>query len=133
MSFGNAVHQREEMITAYKVMLKTETSPERIADIEYQISVCEDEITQLKKGKPLFGRPKPLVKESRLIESNPEKPGEQKVTILNPQPEKPIITTATEPTRLDNNLRNVFKPKVTSSTENSLKAQIAAAKAAKKV
>lgn len=119
MSFGNAVRQREEMITNYQAILKTETSLDRIADIKKQISLCEDEITELKKGKPLFGRPKPLVKESRLIESNPEKPGEQKVTILNPQPTPvtPTPPTATpKPTRL----------------ENSLRSKIQAAKAAKK-
>lgn len=79
MSFGNAVHQREEMISSYKVMLETETNLVRIEDIKGQIQLCQDEIAQLKIGKPLFGKPKPLKQTITLIEADREKGG-QKVT-----------------------------------------------------
>jgi len=86
MSFSNAVRQREEMITSYKVMLETETNPLRIESIKEKILLCEEEIQQLKTGKPLFGRPKPLRQTVTLIESNPEKKGAQKITKVSPPP-----------------------------------------------
>ncbi len=130
MSYGNAVRQREEMLAQYELMLKTEKDPLRIADIESQILVVKDQIAQLKVGKPLFGKPKPLKVTTTLIEPNPEKPGEQIVTVLNPAP---TLTASDAPTpkRLGNKLRDKRKSLQAATAEDSLKAQIEAAKAAK--
>lgn len=131
MSFSNAIHQREEMNKAYKKLLLSETSADRIAAINDQIDLNLQEIAQLKEGKPLFGRPKPLKQTTTTIERDPENPKEAKITVVdNLTPSTPTPTTPS--TRLANKLRDSFKPKVATSTENSLKAQIAAAKAAKK-
>lgn len=144
MSYGNAVRQREEMLTAYKQMLETETDLIRRSDIEKQILLIQDQISQLKVGKPLFGKVKPLNITTTLIEPNPEKPGEQIVTVVNPQPaprseaETPNVILSKskdevgQPKRLGNKLRDTLKNKQAISTEDSLKAQIAAAKASKK-
>lgn len=117
MTYGNAVHQREEMITEYKRMLVSESNPIRIDDINKQIKQLESQIHELKLGKPLFGKSKPLNITTTIIEPDREKPGAQTITVLNPQsavkPETPVVT---KPTRL----------------ENSLRAKIQAAKAAKK-
>ena len=139
MSYGNAVRQREEMLAEYERMLKLETDPTRISDIETQIMLVKDQISQLKVGKPLFGKPKPLKMTTTLIEPDPEKPGEQIVTVLNAPP-SPAVAVAEEgsseppqtpaPKRLGNNLRNKRKSLQASLAENSLKAQIEAAKAA---
>lgn len=116
MTYGNAVKQREEMLTEYKRMLVAETNPDRIDDIDAQIKFLESQIHQLKQGKPLFGKGKPLNITTTIIEPNREKPGEQKVTVLNPTPATPTATSPQSPTRL----------------ENTLRAKIQAAKAAKK-
>lgn len=142
MSYGNAVRQREEMLAQYELMLKTETDPLRIADIESQILVVKDQIAQLKVGKPLFGKPKPLKVTTTVIEPNPEKPGEQIVTILNapttpsPTPADDTVALLTQsqtipPKRLGNKLRDKRKSLQAATAEDSLKAQIEAAKAAK--
>lgn len=138
MSYGNAVRQREEMLTSYQAMLGTETDPLRIADIEKQIKLVQDQISQLKVGKPLFGKVKPLNITTTFIAPNPEKPGEQIVTVINPQPVDPTPTLSSAPSpavapkKLGNKLRDTLKNKQAQSAENSLKAQIQAAKAAKK-
>lgn len=136
MSLSNAIRQREEMISEYKSMLMVETNLERIDNIQKQIKLCEDQIAELKTGKPLFGKPKPLTQTTTLIEPNPEKPGEQIVTILNAPKEKEVaLSTPNEKPvkRLGNKLRDARKNVVAQSAEDSLKAQIMAAKAAKKV
>lgn len=124
MSFGNAVRQREEMISEYESMLKNTTLQSRIDDINHQISFLKDEISELKKGKPLFGRPKPLQQTRTIIEPDRESPSGQKVTVINPindststvAPSIPVAPSKTTNGRL----------------ENSLRAKIQAAKAAKK-
>jgi hypothetical protein len=115
MSFSNAIRQREQMITQYRLILETETNPERILDIQNQIDLVQDEIAQLKAGKPLFGKPRKIIQATRLIEPDPEKKGQDKITILSSLP--PLVPPTTTPiTRL----------------ENSLRAKIQSAKAAKK-
>lgn len=135
MTYGNAVHQREEMIAEYERILKTETDPSRRSDIEDRIFQCQDEIAELKKGKPLFGRPKPLRQTTTIIEPDRESPGGQKVTVINPKPvQDPSDDTTPAPTqpRLHNNLRTEVKAVVNKKAENALRAQIQAVKAAKK-
>lgn len=134
------------MLGTYRQMLVEETDIIRRADIEKQILLIQDQISQLKVGKPLFGKAKPLNITTTYIEPNPEKPGEQIVTVVNPQPSlvatnQPNSTTAPEPKtdsprtdkRLGNKLRDTLKYKQAENAEASLKAQIQAAKAAKKV
>ena len=111
MSFGKAVHQREEMVAEYERMLKTESNPSRIADIENNIMQCKDEIAELKKGKPLFGRPKPLNQTRTIIEADRESPSGQKVTVINPKSDDtktqtPAPTAPTTQSRLENTLRS---------------------------
>lgn len=141
MSFHNAIVQRQTVIANYKTMLETETDPVRIADIKSQIGKVSDTIGELKKKQiQIFGKKSALIQETKIIEPDPEQRGGQKVTVLNPLP-KPIVpqvspeltTATTAPSkRMGNALRTAFKSKVAETTENSLKAQIAAAKAAKK-
>ena len=95
MTYGNAVKQREEMLTEYKRMLASETNPTRLDDINKQIKFLESQIQQLKLGKPLFGKAKPLNITTTIIEPDREKPGSQTVTVINPQP---IVKEADVPT-----------------------------------
>lgn len=133
MSYGNAVRQREEMIAEYERMLKSTTIQSRIDDINHQIAFLTDEINELKKGKPLFGRPKPLQQTRTIIEPDRESPTGQKVTVINPPTEKSTGQGNAAPSkRLGNKLRDALKPKVSNAAENALKAKIEAVKAAKK-
>jgi hypothetical protein len=115
MTYGNAVKQREEMLAEYKRMLASETNPTRLDDIAKQIKFLESQIQELKLGKPLFGKAKPLNITTTIIEPDREKPGSQTVTVINPQPVVKEAEVPT-PTRL----------------ENTLRSKIQAAKAAKK-
>lgn len=130
MSYGNAIRQREEMIQEYTAMIRNETDPTRIADIKKQIDLCKDEISQLKNGKPLFGKPTRLNQETRIITADPETKT-QKVVVINPHPKEEAAPSTTETKRLGNSLRDILSAKKTNS-EETLKAKIAAAKAAKK-
>jgi|GEM_PF-2371930 len=144
MSYRNAIAQREQMIVDYKQMLEDENSPNRKLALQSQIDNTQEEIDYLKQGKPLFGRPEPLKQTTTVIESDREKKGEQIITtrdfegkIIDPEPEAveseptPIIPVPPKPQKLGNALRDIIH-QATSPTEDSLKAKIAAAKAAKK-
>lgn len=131
------------MIAEYRRILTFETYPARREEIEQQILICKDEISQLKNGKPLFGRPKQLKQTTRIIEADREKPGGQKITLVSEhkleEPTKkekevvaPAATTPKKSKLLRNALRDRRKAKLTELSENSLKAKVAAAKAAKK-
>ena len=150
MSFDNAINQRGQMNVTYNKMLKEETDPKRIEDIKKQIKLNDEEIIQLRQGKPLFGTAKPLKQETTIIEADPETKG-QKITKLDeagnptPPPEEttpeetiPEETTETiveEPTspskKVGNKLRDILQSNASISAEESLKAKVAAAKAAK--
>lgn len=135
MSFDNAISQRAQMNIAYKQMLQTETSLERIEAIEKQIKLNLNEMETLRKEQmKIFGPSKPLKPVTTIIEMNKE--GGVDKTILNaPAPEVPVeevVAVAPSPSRLGNSLRTAFKSKQALSAEESLKAKIAAAKAAKK-
>lgn len=141
MTFHNAIAQRQAIIASYRKMLTTETSEDRITAIKKQIKLINDELDELKvKQQQIFGKKTPLTQETTIIEPDHESKSGQKVTVLNPtiKPKEVVVepevdTTPVSPTtRLTNNLRNAFKPKLTGSAEDSLKAKIAAAKAAKK-
>lgn len=140
MSLNNAIKYRQDMNATYKKLLETETSEEGRAAIQKQINFNNEEIEQLKLGKPLFGKVTPLKPVTTVIEkSNKESVGEIKTTVLNAPKVEVAHPTASEPattpttsTRLTNKSRGLFQSKVTSATENDLKAKIAAAKAAKK-
>ncbi len=138
MSLNNAVKYREEMNATYKKLLETTTSEEGREAIQKQIDFNNEEIAQLKIGKPLFGKVVTLKPTTTVIEkSNKDNVGEIKTTILNAPKETVTHPSAntdstTTPTRLTNKSRGLFQSKVASTTENSLKEQIAAAKAAKK-
>lgn len=145
MSFDNAINQRGQMNVTYNKMLKEETDPKRIEDIKKQIKLNDEEIIQLRQGKPLFGTAKPLKQETTIIEADPETKG-QKITKLdeagNPTlqseeivPEETTETVVEEPTstpkKVGNKLRDILQSNASISAEESLKAKVAAAKAAK--
>lgn len=63
--------QREEMISAYKKMLKNETSPVRIQSIEEALAFTEKELGEIKKlGGKAFGKTEPLAQETTIIETD---------------------------------------------------------------
>lgn len=127
MSFHNAIKQRNEMIDTYKKMLDNENNQLRIEDIKKQINICEEEIRQLKVGKPLFGKPAKLQQETRIYETNPEKKGEQKITILDPKEstDKENSNVDDKSTKkIGNILRDAIKKKITTNEEEGLKAKV---------
>lgn len=146
MSYDNAISVRGQMNLAYQKMLEEETNPNRIEDIKKQIKINEEEINQLRQGKPLFGNPTVLKQETKIIEPDPETKG-QKVTILdkdgNIAPSEPNDSSSEPEEAIDpeissvpskkvgNKLRDILQGKANSSTEESLKAKVLAAKAAK--
>ena len=103
-------------------MLEDESNQQRIQDIEQQITSCQEDIAELQNGKPLFGKPKPLIRETKIIEADPEKKGEQKITVINPKPE--ISTTKPSDNKIGNSLRNNLKNKISSNDGNELKAKV---------
>lgn len=118
MTYGNAVKQREEMIAEYKRMLTFETNPLRIEDIQSQIKNIESQMHDLKAGRAPFSKPKPLNIKTTILEKDPENPGEQKITIIDPSAPK---ASSSEPST----------PQPATRLENSLRAKIMAAKAKK--
>lgn len=128
-------------------MLLEETDPTRIESIKEQIRLNEDEISQLRQGKPLFGTPKPLRQETIIIEADPETKGQKitkldetgKPTATTPQvtETEQIITNETitdsnpDSKKVGNRLRDILQGKKALSAEESLKAKVMAAKAAK--
>ncbi len=136
MSYDNAISVRGQMNLTYQQMLEEETNPQRIEDIKKQIKLNEAEINQLRQGKPLFGTPNALKQETTIIESDPETKG-QKVTILDENgklantTDLPIESTPLATKKIGNKLRDILQNKTTSSAEDSLKAKVMAAKAAK--
>ncbi len=130
MSYSNAIQQRQEMVEEYEKMLLTETNPDRISDINKQIELCQDEISQLKIGKPLFGKPTKLTQETRIITADPETKS-QKIEIINPR-----IEDETPSVVLSESKDEVGQPITTPSKnprlENELRKKIQAAKAVKK-
>lgn len=126
------------MNVVYKKMLSEEVNPKRIEDIKKQISLNEDEIDQLRQGKPLFGTPKPLKQKVTLIVSDPETKG-QKITKVD-ETGKQVIPSSTQDTaevetinpsnkKVGNKLREMFQTRAATSAEESLKAKVLAAKA----
>lgn len=139
MSLNSAIRYREEMISNYKKMLATENSDFRIEEIHKQIALCEQEILELKSQQGrLFSHKVPLKQATIIIEPDRDNLGSSKITHIPPL--NPAVTlTGTAPTakssskgRLGNTLRDKLKSKKAASAEASLKAKIAAAKAAKK-
>jgi hypothetical protein len=130
MSYSNAIQQRQEMVEEYEKMLLTETNSDRISDINKQIELCQDEISQLKIGKPLFGKPTKLTQETRIITADPETKS-QKIEIINPR-----IEDETPSVVLSESKDEVGQPITTPSKnprlENELRKKIQAAKAVKK-
>lgn len=149
MSYDNAISVRGQMNLTYQKMLEEETDPKRAEDIKKQIRLNEEEINQLRQGKPLFGAAPILKQETIIIESDPETKG-QKVTILDEKgntltPEtapidttedSPVSTESEEPPKpptkkVGNKLRDLLQSNAASSAEESLKAKVLAAKASK--
>lgn len=132
MSYFNAIKQREAMVQEYKQMLVNETNPTRIEDIQKQIDLCQDEIAQLKIGKPLFGKPTKLTQETKIITADPETKS-QKIVVINPHPvevveEVTIVDKKESVAEIINNPIASNNPRL----ENELRKKIQAAKAAKK-
>ena len=127
MSYLNAIKQRESMIQEYKKMLIGETNPTRITDIQKQIDLCQDEIAELKIGKPLFGKPTKLTQETKIITADPETKS-QKIVVINPRSEETPSVNPSE--SKDKVAQSLTGPK---RLENDLRNKIQAAKAAKKV
>ncbi len=119
MSTRNAIVQRQESIAEYQRILETETDQKRIDDIQNKIKICEEEIALLNENKPLFGKPKPLQQETRIYEPNPEKKGEQKITVINPKTEP-----ETKPKKIGNALRDTLKSKIGTNEANELKMKV---------
>lgn len=133
MSVNLAIKQREDSIAEYKRLLQTETYPPRIADIEERIKLCQEEINLIKNNKPLFGKARPLTQETRIYEPNPEKKGEQKVTIINPKPTEMEDKNPTpSENKIGNSLRSTLQDKAAESNKSSLRSRIMAAKAKSK-
>ncbi len=154
MSYDNAISVRGQMNLTYQQMLADETNPQRIEDIKKQIKLNDLEINQLRQGKPLFGAPIVLKQETKIIETDPETK-EQKITTLDekgklvPDPaeveeiavdtkevveeqkEEIVASTPASNKKLGNKLRDILQAKNTSSAEETLKAKVMAAKAAK--
>lgn len=126
MSFDHAISQRAKMNQDYQVMLDQTTDPIRKTAIEKQIKLNLEEIEALRKEQTkIFGKATPLVQETKIIERDPETKG-QKVTVLNP-------SSRPEPVEIKESLPPSPKPtKTAARLENSLRAKIQAAKAAKK-
>lgn len=133
MSYANAIRQRELMIEEYKKMLQTTDDATRTLDINKQISLLQDEIAQLKIGKPLFGKPTKLTQETRIITADPETKS-QKIVVINPHPVEEVVISPLTP-----GVKGPHTPGVSDSRvpvtrlENDLRKKIQAAKAAKKV
>jgi len=165
MSTTRAVKQREEMISAYKKMLKDETNTSRIDDLNAAIKITEEEMEAIKKsGGKLFGKAAPIKQATTIVEydkdsqtykttfipKEPDRPVEVKVAgadeaLDSPLSNEPNNNTTTPETKdkedkspkpassnkIGNALRKSLKSKSNKAQENSLKAQVAAAKAAK--
>ncbi len=142
MSYDNAISKRAQMNLDYQKMLDEESDPTRQEAIKKQIKLNEDEIQQLRQGKPLFGQPPILKQETKIIEQDPETKG-QKITTLDekgkPIIEEKIVTkevaepetdTPTQPStkKIGNALRDKLKAKTALSEEESLKAKVQEAK-----
>jgi len=129
MSYDNAISKRAQMNLDYQKMLEKETDPIRQEAIKKQIKLNEDEIQQLRQGKPLFGQPQVLKQETKIIEPDPETKG-QKITVINELPTTPDTETISAPStkKIGNSLRDKLKAKTISSEEESLKAKVQEAK-----
>ncbi len=129
MSYDNAISKRGQMNLDYQKMLEEETDPIRQEAIKKQIKLNEDEIQQLRQGKPLFGEPTILKQETKIIESDPETKG-QKITVINEHSNTPETEIKTTPgtKKIGNALRDKLKAKTTLSEEESLKAKVQEAK-----
>ncbi len=129
MSYDNAISKRAQMNLDYQKMLEEETDPIRQEAIKKQIKLNEDEIQQLRQGKPLFGQPQVLKHETKIIEPDPETKG-QKITVINELPTTPDTETISAPStkKIGNSLRDKLKAKTISSEEESLKAKVQEAK-----
>jgi len=135
MSYDNAISKRAQMNLDYQKMLEAETDPTRKEAIEKQIKINNDEILELRQGKPLFGEGKPLKQETTIIESDPETKG-QKVTVVGSEAakitEEPKEETVTETTSSDkkigNSLRSRIQKERALAAENSLRSKVQAAK-----
>jgi hypothetical protein len=132
MSLSNAVKQREDIIKEYERILETETDPIRIKDINSKIQFCQEEINLLKTNKPLFGKPKPLPQETHIYEPDPEKIGEQKVTVISNKTKEQLPPPKPSSKKIKNPLRETLKAKINNPSETSLRARIMAAKTAAK-
>ncbi len=129
MSYDNAISKRAQMNLDYQKMLEEETDPIRQEAIKKQIKLNEDEIQQLRQGKPLFGQPQVLKQETKIIEPDPETKG-QKITVINELPATTDTETESLPSnkKIGNSLRDKLKAKTISSEEESLKAKVQEAK-----
>lgn len=128
MSYDNAISKRAQMNLDYQKMLEEETDPIRQEAIKKQIKLNEDEIQQLRQGKPLFGEPTILKQETKIIEPDPETKG-QKITVINELPTTPETeNTQASNKKIGNALRDKLKAKTTSAEEESLKAKVQEAK-----
>lgn len=129
MSYDNAISKRAQMNLDYQKMLEEETDPIRQEAIKKQIKLNEDEIQQLRQGKPLFGQPQVLKQETKIIEPDPETKG-QKITVINELPTSNDTETTPPPSskKIGNALRDKLKAKTTSAEEESLKAKVQEAK-----
>lgn len=138
MSYSNAIKYRSTMNETYRKLLATTTSDEDRSAIQKQIDFNLKEIEQLKEQQyKIFGKKEPLKPTTTIIEkSNLDNLGEIKTTIINAPkvtttPPTPSPSTSPTPKRLGNKLRQAIH-EATAPSEDSLKAKIAAAKAAKK-
>ena len=129
MSYDNAISKRAQMNLDYQKMLEEETDTIRQEAIKKQIKLNEDEIQQLRQGKPLFGQPQVLKQETKIIEPDPETK-RQKITVINQLPTTPDTETISAPStkKIGNSLRDKLKAKTISSEEESLKAKVQEAK-----
>ncbi len=129
MSYDNAISKRGQMNLDYQKMLEEETDPTRQEAIRKQIKLNEDEIQQLRQGKPLFGEPTILKQETKIIEPDPETKG-QKITVINELPTTTEVKTESNPStkKIGNALRDKLKAKAALSEEESLKAKVQEAK-----
>lgn len=166
MSASRAIAQREEMNTAYKAMLKEETSTVRIEGLKKSIKINNEEIEAIKKQQgQLFGKKEPIKQETVIVEYDRDSQT-YKTTIIPKESDRPVEvkvsdgkteapadsdttekeaqTTSTpnkkssksdETTKsgkkVGNKLRETLRKKASDSAEESLKAKVAAAKAAK--
>ncbi len=136
MSYDNAISKRAQMNLDYQKMLESETDPLRKEAIQKQIKLNNDEILELRQGKPLFGEGKPLKQEITIIESDPETKG-QKVTVVGSEEPKIteelkteiIIESEASNKKIGNSLRSRIQTERALAAENSLKAKVQAAKA----